>query len=532
MDERDSQDLIDPIGHYEPVMRLGQGGAAYVYLAVAKGRKGFSKPVVLKMLRPQLARDAYARQAFLDEARLAARLNHRHIVQTIEVAQEPERDAIVMEYLEGRCLHEILKRPLLPEDDGQAVPLGMHLQIIADVLIGLHYAHDLVDFDRTPLRIVHRDVSPQNVFVTYDGIVKILDFGIAKASMTSSDTATGIIKGKIRYLSPEQVLYSRGLDRRTDIFSAGIMLWEAATGARFWAGVTDSEIARRLTDGRIRSPRKVKPDLDEELEQVIMKALAVDRDERYPTAEALRIALEPVMKRLGAPLESRELGRFVATHFAQAREETKRTIDERLLVAAAQRTSKIPVAGPQSTSQDSAIALSAFRSRRRATLLTAVLACMIVLVLAGIWAHSRMAWHNALARPSPSVADSAQVDQVTLQVSVSPSWARIYIDSQPYRSPVHARFTPDDAHHVVRAEADGHETMSRTVSFRTSARIDLVLDPLPVPPAPAVRPSATSRPVQLRRWTPAAKGTTGNLCKNPFYIDNDRGIKTIRPECR
>src|SRR4051794_19400998 len=252
---------------------------AEVYLAVVRGPAGFNKLVVIKQIRPQLADDPEFLGMFLDEARLAARLSHPNVVQTNEVGQEGNRYFIAMEYLEGQALNRLAYR--LQKGDGFS--LSMHVKVLIDALGGLHHAHELVDYNGSPLGVVHRDVTPHNVFVTYDGHVKVVDFGIAKALNSSVETRTGVLKGKISYMAPEQAQGER-VDRRADIFSVGVMLWEAATGKRLWKGVPDIPILQRLLSGEIPKPRTVRPEVPERLEAIIMKALAHRREDRYANA--------------------------------------------------------------------------------------------------------------------------------------------------------------------------------------------------------------------------------------------------------
>jgi serine/threonine protein kinase len=211
---------------YRVVLKLSEGGTANIFLGVAHGRGGFNKLVVLKAPKEHVLLESESRRMFLNEARLAARLNHTNIVQTNEVIDQGGHPIIVMEYLEGHSLAAVLARART------AIPLAMHLRIIVETLRGLHYAHELTDLGGTPLNVVHRDVSPQNVFVTYDGQVKLIDFGIAKL-MGSVETVTGVVKGKMRYMPREQ-LDGAHVDRRADVYATGVMLWEAATRERMW----------------------------------------------------------------------------------------------------------------------------------------------------------------------------------------------------------------------------------------------------------------------------------------------------------
>lgn len=237
--------LLSSIGKYRIVAELGHGGMANVYLAEAKGPSGFCKLVVLKTLLPQFADEPEVRESFLEEARLAGRLNHANVVQTYEIGHEGDRDVIVMEYLEGQSLVNVQRRAKVAQSP---LSLAMHLRIIMDALEGIHYAHEMKDYDGTHLQLVHRDISPHNVFVTFDGQTKVLDFGIAKAARSANHTAEGVIKGKISYMAPEQVEGSN-IDRRADLFSVGVMLWRAATGEKLWKGLTQVTIMHRLMAG-------------------------------------------------------------------------------------------------------------------------------------------------------------------------------------------------------------------------------------------------------------------------------------------
>src|SRR5437762_1830430 len=225
--ENDAQHAM---GKFTPFARLGDGGMADVYLAVARGLAGFNKLVVVKKMRnPE---DPERLQMFLDEARLSARLSHPNIVHTYEVGETDGRFFLVMEYLEGQPLNVVMSS-LAQRGTGLTQPQAAF--VVAQVLRGLHYAHDLTDYDGAPLGVVHRDVSPQNIFVTYGGEVKLLDFGIAKAKMNATQTETGVIKGKIRYMAPEQA-GEKNVDRRVDLFAIGIIFWELLARRRLFEG--------------------------------------------------------------------------------------------------------------------------------------------------------------------------------------------------------------------------------------------------------------------------------------------------------
>src|SRR5262249_3612710 len=232
------------------------------------------------------------------------RLNHPNIVQTYDVGFDGARYYIAMEYLQGQSMFQLIRAA----SSGGGVPLALQLRILVDALSGLHYAHEQRDYHGTDLQIVHRDVSPPNIFVLYDDHVKLVDFGITKTAQ-STDTRAGIFKGKIQYVAPEQ--YTGGpIDRRSDIYSAGVILWEAATQRRMWKGVGDLAIMQKVVAGDVPRPSSVEAKVPKELESICMRALALHKEDRYPTAAALQADLEAFMTTLGDRVSTRDVGKF------------------------------------------------------------------------------------------------------------------------------------------------------------------------------------------------------------------------------
>jgi serine/threonine-protein kinase len=294
---------------------------ADVFLAVGRGPSGFNKLVVLKTLRKEFVADVDLRQMFLAEARLSARLNNANVVQIYEVL-DTELPCIVMEYLEGQPLSSVL------QDAGERFTSSMMLKVLSEALLGLHYSHELKDYDGGPLDIVHRDVSPQNIFITYDGVVKVLDFGIAKESNRTIQTRTGVIKGKLAYMPREQLL-NESLDRRADIYAVGCMLWYAAAGAKLWSDMSDGDIICALIEGSIPKPSQVRP-VDPALEQIVMHALAPNPQDRYPTAWALRVAIDEYLAESSPKTNVREVGELMSEVFSDQNEARKREIQAAL----------------------------------------------------------------------------------------------------------------------------------------------------------------------------------------------------------
>ena len=316
------------LGKYQLIAELGRGGMADVFLAVARGKAGlgFSKLVVIKRLREHLANDADFVAMLVDEARIAARLNHPNVVQMLEIDEVDGEYFLAMEYLDGQPLRRILQRKEL----ATTFTKQMQYAVISDVLGGLHHAHELADYDGTPLKVVHRDVTPHNIFLTYEGQVKVVDFGIAKAVGRASETRHGIIKGKVPYMAPEQAA-GQVVDRRADIFSVGIMLWEAATGARMWHDVKEVDVLRALIRGNIpSSPRSVNADVPAELDAICKKALAFKLEDRYATAADFQTDLDKLIATTGGRPGAREIGKVVSDAFGDKRDETKAIIEAQL----------------------------------------------------------------------------------------------------------------------------------------------------------------------------------------------------------
>ncbi len=298
-------------------------------LLAAMQANGVTKLAVLKCLRPELAEDPDFIEMFLDEARLCARLAHPNVVQTYEVLQHGDRLAMAMEYLEGQPLTSVLLRL------SDKLAVGERLGIVAHVLAGLEHAHNLTDLDGTALGVVHRDVSPHNVIVTYDGHVKLIDFGVAKTLASSHQTRPGGVKGKMAYLAPE-AMRGDAVDRRSDIFSVGVMLWELLANRRLWAQSDDGVIAWRLATGEPAPELPRELDIPVGLRAVCRRALSLDPDRRQQSAAELASDLE----RFG-PLtresHARHLGYLVARAFEAERIERRALIEFHLRGAAVER---------------------------------------------------------------------------------------------------------------------------------------------------------------------------------------------------
>jgi len=283
------------IGPYEVLTRLALGGMAELLLARRVGIEGFQKLVVLKRILPQYASNPDFVEMFLHEARLAAALEHPNIVQVFDIGKSGDDYYFAMAYLHGKDALAILRELGRTR---QHLPVEHAIAIGSGIAAGLHHAHEQIGFDGRPLGIVHRDVSPANAIVTFDGTVKLVDFGIAKAAAQVNHTRAGVRKGKAAYMSPEQC---RGdaLDRRTDIWSLGVMLYELFTMTRLFRADSDLATMHRIVSTDAPSPRVVRPELAPALEAIVQRCLQRDREQRYPTAAALQHDLDACAHDLG-----------------------------------------------------------------------------------------------------------------------------------------------------------------------------------------------------------------------------------------
>lgn len=294
-------------GKYRLLRKLAKGGMAEVHLAQADGPAGFSKTLVVKRILPHLAEDSSFVEMFLNEARLAALLNHPNIVQIFDLGEQDGSYYIAMEYVDGPSLRALLRRA---QAVGKPVPPEHAAKIVSLVCDGLGFAHDFVDKGR-PLNLIHRDISPDNVLLSRAGSVKVVDFGIAKAATGNNLTKTGTLKGKIAYMPPEQ-LKGAPLDRRADIFALGIVLYELLAGAKPFDSTSEVATIQSILNDRPAPLPERRPDCPVELWRIIERTLAKDRDERYSTCRAMQQDLERFLFKRGLPIGAHELSRLVA----------------------------------------------------------------------------------------------------------------------------------------------------------------------------------------------------------------------------
>jgi serine/threonine protein kinase len=298
------------VGRFTITSHLASGGMAELFIARQEAVGGFEKDLVLKMLQERYSRNSRVVEMFLDEARLAAKLNHQNIVHVYDVNEAEGLRYIAMEYIHGETVTDIVRRSIAR---GTFLPLEHAIHIIAETAAGLAYAHDCRDPEGRPARIVHRDVSPSNILVTYEGLTKIVDFGIARVQDQIREES-GMRPGKVSYMSPEQV-HGEGADHRSDIFSLGIILYELTVGRRLWRGPPEV-VMRRIVEELIPPPTYVRRDYPPALEMIVMKALERRPADRYQSAGELQNELNEFMEESGLKSGSRRLSQYIKDLFA------------------------------------------------------------------------------------------------------------------------------------------------------------------------------------------------------------------------
>ena len=529
------------LGKYLVLAELGRGGMAEVYLALSRGPNGFHKLVVLKLLRTHLAEDEGFLGMFLAEARLAARLNHANIVQTYEIGVEGGRHAIVMEYLEGRSLSAV-------EEATRDEPLPLHLglRVLSSTLAALHHAHELRDVNGQPLDLVHRDVSPQNVFLTYDGQVKLLDFGIAKAASDGSQTKTGFFKGKLRYTSPGRFVGEEN-DRRSDLFSVGVMLWQLLTRRRLWHGMNEGAVMQELAKrSPIPAARTIDPTISPTLDAICSRALAVSADDRFQTAAEMEDAIETYLAGESGGATNRALAKFMEERLGDKRARFRETLDEQMRIAASvpldpQRfvsSSRLRAQGlpdlTTSTGSDSFSRLRTLDGGSKADQLEGSVSIL-------------------MSAPPPANADALPVDPGPQRrrsraplgaalVTVAALGALFLVLSRdPPRAPAAGTVAPAIAAPPSAALATSNAAApadaavgSASPSASAAASSAQTRAPTPAVPLPVSTPARARPAPSLARSAPspaaAEQGRRDTSCSSPYFID-DQGVKKIRPEC-
>jgi serine/threonine protein kinase len=523
-------------GRYHLIAHLGGGEKSDVSLAKTDAASDVAKLCVVKRLTLGADAEPEVVAQFSAEARLSLRLSHANIVQALETGEDADGPFLVLEYLEGQTLARLRSRA---HRRGTGVPRAMALHIVMAMAGGLVYAHDLQDEAGKRLKVVHRELSPDKVVVTYAGTTKLLAFSAAPPGASSQ---AGAPKASVAYMAPEQAKSAVILDARADVFAVGVILWELLAGKRMWEGMSEAGVLARLADDKpLPSLRSVVPDMPEALDAICAQALAKVRDDRFDSAVELRDAIEKVAKAPELKATTAEVAELVTSLFEEEREKMRATVDEALMrpAGAAQALPQLRPLPPTSSNkfvdvdtdpnlwaavgprpapaapQSPVRVVEVLRveqapspDRRFALLVggAVLIAFAVVAVVAitndkGVKTEEKPVAVPA-ARPTasavePAASAFAEPEEVTIEVSVKPSAAKLFVDgvrtpSNPHRvKVVRGKFA-----HEVRAEAEGFETRTMTVTFDRDRSIDIALTPKPVlggpPPRPAPPPSAAA----------------------------------------
>jgi len=494
------------IGRYDLIYPLGQGGMATVYVGQVSGMAGFEKLVAVKIIHPHLVRERLFVDMFLDEAKLAAQILHPNVASIQEVGEEDGILFMVGELVPGESLKALARRAI---DRGTRLSQPMAAHIAAAVCSGLQAAHDLQDPDGQTINLVHRDVTPQNVLIGYNGFVKLIDFGVAQAKGRLTHTEAGTIKGKMGYLSPEQ-LQGKVLDGRSDLFSLGVVLYQMITGKHPFPGQTSLERLNRISEGEFRPPHELEPGVAPELERIVMNALTVRREARFPSATAMAEALKDYIRAQEEVVGAQQLSTIMNYLFSSQIITHKKKL--RAWREHGDRTGSLPIpdsltAGITTATRGSAaraeeisvVELSEVEAKRlvsaklliAAVAVAAVLAIGAVLLLVRPWEATEKA--PVVPDPVPEVAETPPVAEaeeapppveeaslsgdVQITFLVKPKFARIQVDGERLVAGTREIVLPrDDKVHEIKVTAGGYtaQTLELTADQDQEVSAELV----------------------------------------------------------
>jgi serine/threonine-protein kinase len=475
------------LGRYVLYGEIARGGMASVHLGRLQGPVGFARTVAIKRLHPHYARDRAVVAMFLEEAKLAARVRHPNVVSVFDIVELDAEIFLVMDYVHGESLARLW-------DPDQPLEPRLAAAVMTQALLGLHAAHEAKDERGAPLGIVHRDVSPQNILVGEDGAARMVDFGIAKAIARhdGNKTSTGLLKGKLTYMAPERLASHANIDRRADIFSAGVVLWELLTGRRLFEG-SDVEVVDQLLHHRPEAPSKHRPGLNEQLDEVCMCALAPEPDARYATARDMAAALARCVPSSGA---------LDVSAWIEAR--AGRTLRERAaVVAAVERAARDPLAegtrahtvphelaasnpATRSPGQDLEREVAALRRRplRGPRWLMIVAACAIVFAIVRLTLGSRAREPSIIQVNSP--ATTAPLPSAPARAVSPPATDAPHDEQRP-------QALADVPAQTQTAESERKTPRARKPTSRPDESAEL-----PADPPPAAEPRRPARPAKRK----------------------------------
>ncbi len=480
------------LGRYTLHGEIASGGMATVHFGRLSGEGGFSRIVAIKCMHRHLAEDPEFRAMFLDEARLAARIRHPNVVSTIDMGSSDEGMFLVMEYVTGEALAALVR---VATRRSERIPLSVSIRILIDTLYGLHAAHVATDDAGAPLSIVHRDVSPQNILVATDGHARVLDFGIAKAAGRSHTTRDGQLKGKFRYMAPEQIR-DGPVSAQTDVYAASVVLWELLTGEPLFKGSNDAAIVARVLEGVVAAPSKLAPSLPVELDAIVLKGLAREPADRFASAEQMAEALET----LSQSTTAKQVGVWVE-HMAG--DVLRRRVEQIARIEAAPSTPGLVVAAPSDPvtgTRTLEVDVPEARTLVREALMTP---------------SSEPAPSRPRFRPLTVVLGTALVGGLA-------GLAFVGVRAGPgAQAPAASSATP-----AIATEAPSVDTPLPPVASAPASAPSVALAPPPVAPSTSASPPTPTSPPHARpRSNPSAPN-----CSPPYYEDPS-GIRRVKPQC-
>ena len=465
-------------GKYTLIRKLATGGMAELFLALQRSVAGFEKLIVVKRVLPHLVKDPGFIDLLLSEARIAATLNHPNVAHIYDVGEVDSQFYIAMEHVHGEDLRSIVRQ--MKKVNVTAFPLEHALAIVMGCCAGLAYAHEKRDLDGEPMNIVHRDVSPQNILVTFTGDVKLVDFGIAKAGRSSmEDTGSGQLKGKVPYMSPEQA-QGLHLDGRSDIFSLGIMLFELCTGKRLFRGASEMETLKMIVEGEYPRPRNLNPNLHPKLEEIILRSLEKDPARRYQSARDMQSDLEDYIREQQLKVSALALSSWMQKLFDDKLQQQKQMLQEGRQLAeviAAQAAAEEEAARSQDT-------LSRVRAKQPSRTPLVVMALLALVAVGAAIFFAVTQTNNAPTGPG------------VVAITSTPPGAAILFDGarRSERTPATIEQLPV-GHYAVTISADGFSPYRQEIDITEAApRVEIA--------ATLERPSASALGVARVETTP------------------------------